>query len=175
MVRDSIWKMVMQWEKCGFGGVGFLCKQIGKGLTKQIEVDGFWRFFCYFRNKRKIRDRSVIRNVFLVKREFLRRGMMRDDLKVQGKVPMRRKRLTIERIAALAPFDENCPFGSGSRTHNLPNSCDQWRQRLARLYLNGHHGLYVVRRRLLNRHETTFSTGRHLDDGLSESQYNQLL
>ena len=30
-------------------------------------------------------------------------------------------------------LEENCPVGSGNGTHNLPNSCDRWRSKLAPL------------------------------------------
>ena len=46
---------------------------------------------------RKIGDMSIIRKVYFVKR-FFRRGLMKDDLRGEGKVPVRRERLTIERI-----------------------------------------------------------------------------
>ena len=61
----------------------------------------FLTFFCYFRNKRKIGDISIIRKVFFVRRGVLRRGLMRNDLRGEGKVPVRMDRLTIERTVEI--------------------------------------------------------------------------
>ena len=69
--------------------------------------------FCYFLNKRKIGERSIIEG-------FLRRGLTRDDLRGEGRVPVRRERLTIERMVgdiSLAVFLRTV-FGIGSRSQD---------------------------------------------------------
>ena len=55
-------------------------------------------FVCYhgyFRNKITIGDKSIIGKVFFVKRGFFEKGLMRNDLRGEGNMPVRRDRLTI--------------------------------------------------------------------------------
>ena len=57
----------------------------------------------------------------------MRRGLIRDDLRREGKVPVRNERLTIERIVgdiSLAIFKKS----SGSRS---PDEFDDWDSKLA--------------------------------------------
>ena len=62
-------------------------------------MDSFLTILCVILEVRKdCRSRAVIRKVFFIKRWFFRMSLTRDDLSEEGKVPVKRERLIIEKI-----------------------------------------------------------------------------
>ena len=74
--------------------------------------------FGYFRDNRKIRNWTVVVEVFFNKRGFFRSGLTMEDVSGDEKVPVKRERLTILQIVGDIEEDISLSrlVGMGSRS-----------------------------------------------------------
>ena len=83
-----------------------------------VEKALFDDLFGLFGDKGEVCNRAVVRQIFLIERRFFNSGLIIDDFKMEGKVPVVMERITIERIVGdiVLEIFFSTVVGTGSRS-----------------------------------------------------------